>query len=256
MRYTFGTTKKAADRLGDIARVFNPMAVEFLRKYISVEIETALDLGCGPGFTTDMIYRALKCKKVYGFDNSKEMLKYAKKQFKNCNFLFHDITNFPFPVKADFMYTRFLLSHMKNVIELVNKLINELNKGGLLFIEETEDIRTDVDVFEKYLSINRGLVASAGATLYVGKILSAGDYNAEVLYNEKTSLAVNNSTAAGWFYPNTVTIWEKEKYVLKSLSGEKRKHISNELLRIIKENGESSNITWYMRRILLRKKDG
>jgi hypothetical protein len=49
MKYTFGTTKKADDRLGKIAGIFNPLAVEFLRKYISVEIETALDLGSAPG---------------------------------------------------------------------------------------------------------------------------------------------------------------------------------------------------------------
>ncbi len=253
MRYTFGTTKKAAVRLGNIAMVFNPMAVEFLRKYISVKIETALDLGCGPGFTTDMIYRALKCRKVYGFDNSKEMLEYAKKQFKNCIFLFHDVTDFPFPVKPDLIYVRFLLSHIENAVDSVNKWVKELKEGGWLCIEEVEDIHTDVNVFEKYLGISKGLVASEGAVLYVGETLSAGDYDAEVLHNEKISLQVNNSTAASWFYPNTVTIWEKEKYVLKNLSGEKRKHISNELLRILKENDQRSNITWYMRRILLRK---
>jgi len=253
MRYTFGTTKKAANRLGDIARVFNPMAAEFLTKYITGEIETALDLGCGPGFTTDMIYRALECKKVYGFDNSKEMLEYAKKQFNHCSFILHNITDFPFPIKPDLMYVRFLLSHIENVIELANKWLNELKKGGYLFIEEVEDIDTDVDVFKKYLSINRGLIASERAVLYVGKILSAGNYNAKILYNKKISLPVNNSTAASWFYPNTVTIWKKEKYVLNNLSGEERENISNELLRILKENDASSNITWYMRRILLRK---
>ena len=48
MRYTFGTSKKAVDRLGNIARIFNPPAVEFLHKYINKNIDTALDLGCCP----------------------------------------------------------------------------------------------------------------------------------------------------------------------------------------------------------------
>ncbi len=253
MRYTFGTSKKAADRLGEIARIFNPLAVEFLTKHINGEIETALDLGCGPGFTTDMIYKTLKCKKVYGFDNSKEMLEYAKKQFPHCNFLFQDVTDFPFPFKSDFMYARSLLSHMQNAVDLANKWVKELNEGGWLCIEEVEDIYTDIEAFKKYLHINRGLVASTGAVLYVGKILSTGDYNAEVLYNEKISLPVNNSIAASWFYPNTVTIWKKEEYVLKNFSIEEREHVSNELLCILKKNEGSSNITWYMRRILLRK---
>jgi trans-aconitate 2-methyltransferase len=253
MRYTFGTTKKAADRLGDIAIIFNPLAAEFLLKHIDRNIETALDLGCGPGFTTDMLYRTLKCKKVYGFDNSKEMLEYAKKRFTRCSFVFHDVTHFPFSFKSDFMYARFLLSHMENVVGLVNKWINELKKGGWLFLEEVEDIDTDIEAFKKYLQISRGLVASEGATLYVGKILSGGDYDAEVLYNEKISLPVNNSTAASWFYPNTVSIWGKEEYVLKNIPKEERENISHELLRILKSDDESSNIIWYMRRILLRK---
>jgi trans-aconitate 2-methyltransferase len=255
MRYTFGTSKKAADRLGKIAGIFNPLAVEFLTKHINKGIETALDLGSGPGFTTDMIYKTLKCKKVYGFDNSKEMLEYAKKQFPHCNFLFQDVTDFPFPFKSDFMYARFLLSHMENAADLVNKWSGELKKGGWLLIEEVEDIDTDIEAFEKYIHINRGLIASSGAVLYVGKILSTGNYNAEVLYNEKISLPVNNSIAASWFYPNTVTIWEKEEYVLKNFYEEEKEHISNELLRILKGNDENSNITWYMRRILLRKTD-
>jgi len=255
MRYTFGTTKKAADRLGDIARIFNPPAVEFLRTHINRKMKTALDLGCGPGFTTDMIYRTLKCKEVYGFDNSKEMLKYARKQFNHCRFMLHDATDFPFPVKPEFLYVRFLLSHMKNVINLVNNWLNELKKDGWLFIEETEDLDTDIEVFKKYLQINRGLVASTGAVLYVGEILSKGEYNAEVLYNEKIFLPVSNSTAASWFYPNTITIWKKEEHTLKNFSAEERKHISNELLRILKKNDKNSNITWHMRRILLRKID-
>jgi trans-aconitate 2-methyltransferase len=253
MRYTFGTTKKAADRLGNIAIIFNPLAAEFLRKHIDRTIETALDLGCGPGFTTDMLYRALKCKKVYGFDNSKEMLEYAKKQFNRCSFVFHDVTDFPFPIKPDIMYVRFLLSHMENPVDLVNNWGKELKKRGWLFIEEVENIYTDIKAFKKYLHISGGLVASEGATLCVGKILSAGDYDAEVLYNEKISLPVSNSTAASWFYPNTVSIWEKEEYVLKNFSKEEQELISNGLLRILKKNDESSNITWYMRRILLRK---
>jgi trans-aconitate 2-methyltransferase len=253
MKYTFGTGETAIERLERIAGFFNPLAAEFLRKHINRDIETALDLGCGPGFTTDMLYRTLKCKKVYGFDNSKEMLDYAKKRFNRCIFVFHDVTDLPFPIKPDIIYARFLLSHIKHAVDLVNKWINELKKDGYLFIEEVEDIDTNIEAFKKYLHINRGLVASEGATLYVGKILSAGDYDAEVIYNEKIYLPVSNSTAASWFYPNTVSIWEKENYVLKNFSREEKKHISNELLRILKENKDSSNITWYMRRFLLRK---
>ena len=74
MKYTFGTSQIAADRLEKISDFFNPFTLRFIKEYIDYPIDSALDLGCGPGFTTNMLYHALKCDKVYGLDKSDEFL--------------------------------------------------------------------------------------------------------------------------------------------------------------------------------------
>ena len=110
MRYTFGTSAEAADRLKKIARFFNPLAMDFIKRYINKPVKIAVDLGCGPGFTTHMLKQATACKEIYGFDVSDTFLELAKKQYPEYNFIRHDVTSIPFPVNADVIYARFLLS--------------------------------------------------------------------------------------------------------------------------------------------------
>ena len=96
----------------------------------------------------------------------------------------HDVKKVPFPIQADLMYSRFLLSHLSNVIELINLWVKELKTGGLLIVEELEGIHTDVTVFKQYIEITNALLASQKASLYVGDILAKGNYEADILSNE------------------------------------------------------------------------
>ncbi len=253
MKYTFGTSQIAADRLESIANFFNPLAFKFIKKYANDRANIALDLGCGPGFTTNMLYEAVKSNKTYGMDNSGEFLQKASKRFTNCIFINHDVTKTPFPISPDIIYARFLLSHLDNVIPIINRWVKELNVGGMLFLDEVEDVKTDHVIFKKYLDINEGLVGSQGAKLFVGKILGDAVFDAYVSCNECFIIPVKNYEAATWFYPNTVSIWEKEVYVRNILSHDERKQVSERLFRIKELKEQKSEITWYMRRIVLKK---
>jgi SAM-dependent methyltransferase len=213
MKYTFGTGNEAASRLGEIAKFFDPLATDLVRAYMPKASGVAVDLGCGPGFTTEMLARASGARQVYGLDNSREFLALARKRLPKCRFVEHDVTTIPFPVKADLMYARFLLSHLRDPVDVVNRWITQLSTGGRLVIEETEAVESEVDLFRIYLSTNDALVASQGARLFVGETLAAGGYDAEVLHNVCSVLPVPDRQAATWFLPNTLTIWRTSELV-------------------------------------------
>jgi trans-aconitate 2-methyltransferase len=253
MRYTFGTSGIAAERLKEIAKVFNPLAREFIEQHTGTGVQTALDLGCGPGFTTHMLKKATGCSQIYGFDLSDDFLGLARKQYPAYNFIRHDVTIVPFPVRAQVMYARFVLSHLKDTTAIVNAWTRELTDGGLLFIEELEDIFTHVGVFKEYLEANRGLVASQGANLFIGKTLGQGRYENTVVYNDCSVFPVLNRQAAAWFYPNTVTVWEKENYIKNNFTPARRKAISAELKSIMESKNKQSAITWRMRRMIMSR---
>lgn len=253
MKYTFGTSEAAASRLETIAQFFNPLASEFIGQHVTGPIQSAVDLGCGPGFSTDMLRRATGADEVLGLDTSADFLKMAAERFGDCLFREHDVRKTPLPARGSIMYVRFLLSHLGDVVELVNRWVGELADHGTLFIEELEDIDTDIDVFQKYLDTNSGIIASQGASLYVGDVLADGEYAATVVHNGRATIPVANSQAATWFLPNTLTIWEENDYALEHLTAEERREVSTELTRIKESEDMSSGITWHMRRLALSR---
>ena len=198
MRYTFGTGDIAAQRLESIAAFFNPGALALIRKYAKPPVKTALDLGCGPGFTTAML--ASISEKAYGLDTSDNFLKLASAKFKACEFIKYNVTVTPFPVRADLIYARFLLSHLKDPVGLINRWVMGLNPGGILFVEETEAVESELPLFQKYLEVNRRLVASQGTELFIGSALGEGKYQGDLRLNDCRELPVPDRTAAVWFY--------------------------------------------------------
>ncbi len=72
MRYTFANNQTAAERLQKVSEIFNPYSTAFIRKYANKPLISAVDLGCGPGYTTQMLNMASNSKETYGFDNSDE----------------------------------------------------------------------------------------------------------------------------------------------------------------------------------------
>jgi trans-aconitate 2-methyltransferase len=254
MKYTFGTDEDAAHRLETIARFFNPPAAEFIREHVDGPVRAAVDLGCGPGYTTDMLSSAIDCPDVRGLDSSPAFLKMAAERLPQCTFVEHDVTRAPFPVRAEIMYVRFLLSHLRDVVDLVNLWTTQLEPGGRLLIDELEGIDTDVPVFKDYLAVNEALVASQGASLYVGSLLAAGEYGAHILLNECVELPVPNGTVATWFLPNTLTVWKEDPFVLERVLPSRREEISSEIRRIKESGDPREGNTWQMRRLVLQKR--
>lgn len=253
MKYTFGTGKINEQRLQSIADFFNPLAKAFIRKYLDYSVQNVIDLGCGPGFTTKMLSEIITGENIIGLDNSENYIKSAQMKYSRLKFILHDVTKTPFPVHADVMYCRFLLSHLSGILSVVNNWIKELNQAGKLFIDEVEDVITETSVFKRYLAINDNLIKSQGAQLYIGKSLSTMKFTGNVVHNTCDIHPVSNWKAASWFYPNSISIWEQEEYVLHTVPEKERKEIAHELKEIVDSKDDKSDITWHMRRIVIVK---
>jgi trans-aconitate methyltransferase len=68
--YSFGDTPTAAQRLAVMARVFEPEMRTFLGTCAHLRPELAIDLGCGPGFTTRLLAETLQARRTVGLDVS------------------------------------------------------------------------------------------------------------------------------------------------------------------------------------------
>jgi len=78
VRYTYGESDAAAQRLALVAQTFESSTESFLRRVVTRPPELAVDLGCGPGFTTRLIARATGARRVVGLDRSDAFLRRAR----------------------------------------------------------------------------------------------------------------------------------------------------------------------------------
>jgi len=95
------------------------------------------DIGCGSGITSSFLKQIVgETGKVVGFDSSLERINYAEKNYsrKGLEFINIDMNNSLENLQHfDFIWVRFFLEYHKNTsFEIVKKLTNFLNPGGIM----------------------------------------------------------------------------------------------------------------------------
>src|SRR5918997_1318217 len=76
--YSFGETELAAERLRVVSEVFDPTSEAFVSEAVRDRPRLALDLGCGPGFTTRLLSRTARPERTVGVDRSEAFLSRAR----------------------------------------------------------------------------------------------------------------------------------------------------------------------------------
>ncbi len=81
-----------------LATVFAPASQAFQQDIVSTTPQLAIDLGCGPGYTTHLLAETTGAAQAVGLDNSEHFIALARaKASEHITFLRHDVTQIPFP---------------------------------------------------------------------------------------------------------------------------------------------------------------
>ena len=173
--YSFGDNDLAAKRLALVALIFNPATRAFLERSAPRRPRLALDLGCGPGYTTELVAELAEPKRTVGLDISQSFIESARKRAGACaEFVRHDVSATPFPIGSpELIFARLLLSHLPQPERLLARWVAELAPGGLLLSDEVEQIETESEQFARYLALTEERIRSVGGDLYVGPRLDA-----------------------------------------------------------------------------------
>jgi trans-aconitate 2-methyltransferase len=249
--YLFGDSDTAVQRLRLLASVFQESTREFLEHAAgSRRFHLVLDLGCGPGFTTHLINDILLCDRIIGLDASADFVKLARATAsKRIGFLQHDITATPFPCGyANLIFSRFLLTHLRDPGVVVAKWASQLESGGLLLLEETETIHTVHPAFGRYLVIVEAMLASQSNELYAGRLIADLDSPGGLkrTFSELRSLPVRNCDAARMFALNLST-WKNSEFVRTNYSSGFILELENDLTKIAAIESLAREIEWEMR---------
>jgi SAM-dependent methyltransferase len=172
-KYTFGDGDRASARLRRLAEIYEPETRDLLRRGGTPGARLAVDLGCGPGWTTRLVLDELRPAQVIGLDTSERYLAEARQRHgEACRFEQHDVTRAPFPVAApDLLFCRFLLTHLRELHAVLATWASVAAPGARLLVHETERLESEHPALQTYYRRVGELQAHYGQALNVGELL-------------------------------------------------------------------------------------
>jgi trans-aconitate 2-methyltransferase len=102
---------------------------------------SAIDLGCGPGNSTELIAARYPDAKVEGMDSDENMLATARKRLPGYGFFKADLTTWLPDEKADLLYSNAVFQWVPGQLEILKRLVAEgLTPGGVLAIQMPDNL--------------------------------------------------------------------------------------------------------------------
>ncbi|QHJ00673.1 trans-aconitate 2-methyltransferase [Xylophilus rhododendri] len=110
-------------------------ARELLARVPLAEVRHAVDLGCGPANSTELIVQRFPGAETIGTDNSKPMLDSARKRLPGVRFDLSDISTWQPETAPDLIYANASLQWVPGHETLIPRLFDSLAPGGVLAIQ-------------------------------------------------------------------------------------------------------------------------
>ena len=255
-RYLFGDSDVASHRLHVLSEVFAESSRRFLRAAAPDRLGLAVDVGCGPGYTTRLVADVLRPLRTVGIDRSEAFITEARRAGGgNVSYLVHDAAAVPFPVgPADLIYARFVATHLRDPAATIRSWATQLVPRGRLLLDETDSISTANRVLSRYLTITTALLDHQSNTLYVGPTLS--NVAAPGLLRSKIDtvrrLRVPDRRAATMFRLNLET-WRDHPFVADTYGADAIRRLAAELEAEAGAADAAATTEWGMRQIAFER---
>jgi SAM-dependent methyltransferase len=256
MSYLFKDTDRAAQRLQVLADVFALSSRPFLQEVIDTSPQVAIDMGCGPGYTTRLLADVTHCAQAIGLDNSEHFLSLATRNTPaHISFIRHDVTQIPFPTgPVDLIFCRMLLTHLRDPLSIVERWGTQLRPQGFLLLEEVEWIRTEQPLLHQYLDIVAALLGQQANELYIGPSLEKQPVNEGLRrhLSRVYRLPVSTAQAATMFSMN-IPSWKNHPFIQQRYGGI-IDQLEQDLQALADHSTSQGEIEWRMRQLAYERK--
>lgn len=254
--YTFGDNDQASARLRRLAEVYEPETRELLQRSGLRVPRLALDLGCGPGWSTRLLQDVLHPNRVVGLDISERYIAEARRnQGSGLEFEVHDVVHAPFPVPPpNVLFCRFLLTHLTSLGQVLATWANMAASNALLLVHETETLETEQPALRRYYELVGQLQQHYGQTLLVGAVLNACLEGSgwQVVESNRRILEKAASDMAELHLANLRT-WRQDEYASRSFDLNEIDSLGASLERIAKGVDDGGVVINVARQIIAQR---
>ena len=104
------------------------------------EVTTAVDIGCGPGNSTDLLQQRFPQARVSGFDSSPDMIDAARKRLPKIDFSVIDIAHWQGEDRFDIILGNAVLQWLPDHAAVLPRLVARLAPGGSLALQMPDNL--------------------------------------------------------------------------------------------------------------------
>lgn len=255
-RYTFGDNDEASARLRRLAELYEPETRELLERGGVRRPRLAVDLGCGPGWTTRLLHETLKPERTVGLDASEKYVAEARRAHEaGLEFAVHDVSRTPFPVgEPDAMLCRFLLTHLSAPGEVLSRWAKASAPDCVLLIHETESLEAEHPALRRYYELVGELQRQYGQTLHAGPRLESwlAGSGWRVVESVRRDLQKPANTMAQLHLANLRT-WRQDEYARTAFAAREIDSLEASLSEIASRSADEAVVINGARQIISRR---
>lgn len=104
------------------------------------QLRRAVDLGCGPGNSTELLAADYPDAEIVGIDSSPDMITAARERLPRCRFVLGDITAWDEPGPWDLILANAALQWVPDHAALLPRLVARLARGGSLAVQMPDNL--------------------------------------------------------------------------------------------------------------------
>lgn len=169
--YTFGDNDVASQRLRRLAALYEAETRALLARAVVRPVALAVDLGCGPGWSTRLLHEVTRPARTIGIDASFRYVAEARARNPALEFLVADIARALPVAGADLIVARFLLTHLADPAAALAAWARAAAPGARLALHETEALSSAHAALTRYYELVAQLQAHHGQALGSGALL-------------------------------------------------------------------------------------
>jgi trans-aconitate 2-methyltransferase len=258
MSYTFGDNHEASGRLCRLAEVYEQETRSLLTSAGAVvggRVELAVDLGCGPGWSTQVIEVTLNPLRTVGADASERFVAEARSNHPQLEFFRHDVLMSPFPVQnPDFLFCRFLLTHFRSPRAALQCWARVSKPNAILAILETESLYSRHPALSRYYEMVAQMQGHYGQQLNIGaslhEVLEGTDWT--VVQSESVTLE-KSSTEMAQLHLANIRTWGKSDFAIAAFDRGELHQLEQDLALIASGAEAAGMVCNVARRLIARR---
>lgn len=169
-------------------------AQDLLARVTLAQATHVVDLGCGPGNSTELLVERFAGATVTGIDTSEAMLESARKRLPQCHFELSDVGSWRAQVAPDLIFGNAVLQWVPGHDQLFPRLFSALATGGELAVQMPDNLNEPTHRLMREVASGGPWASTLGDATRIRAPIPPADTYYDLLAGEAESIDIWRTT--------------------------------------------------------------